>query len=250
MDQTNRFEQSAENIPLEKEFNFPLEKMAFEEAMGKRRYAEALDSLLLILGNLGEDKTKNALDNPSDPNHTYITSAGYLVLRYFKHFAKDGLLKSLRAIDTIYRMYNYDLALVPEARQPDMEINKALKLAYEEEVMVKNHIKAYEWGKIGGFLNKEKYLELVSLALNNRNNLFDAHQYALEGKLYDTENQEIKSWLEELSSIDEELARIKEEVLKKWGGAGTLDIKKYKPEKDKLWERRKGVLELLLASIE
>jgi len=217
----------------------------FRDAMKKRQYDNALS---LAISLLEEDKKAiqekgcNVLEvNPNDLNQNHLEMARKLALKYFER------KKSLKAIWKLYELFYCQVNIVPEAQETNSELHKALKSEYEQALLNRVNNSAYELGKIGGFLNKEEYKRLFDVAVD-KNDVGAAHDYAMEGGLYNTSDSQIKSWLEELELTRKKLLSIKKKKDEEKLGLGEF-MNKYGEEFKSLEKRRKDIKELLAASL-
>lgn len=209
----------------------------FRDAMKKRQYDNALNLIMSIL-----EEDKKATPSFDDLNQNHLEMARKLALKYFER------KKSLKAIWKLYELFYCKINIVPEAQEKNSELRKALKSEYEQVLLNRVNNSAYELGKIGGFLNKEEYKRLFDIAVD-KNDVGVAHDYAMEGELYNTSDSQIKSWLDELELNKEELVKLKNK--KDEEKLGLMEFRdKYGEEFKSLNKYRKDIKELLAASVE
>jgi len=221
-------------------------EVEFRDAMKKRQYDNALDLMMSIL----EEDKKAIIENggdifhvkQNDLNQNHLEMARKLALKYFEH------KKSLKAIWKLYELFYCSINIVPEAQEKDSELCKVLKLEYEQALARRINNSAYELGKIGGLLNKDEYKKLFDIAVD-KNDVGAAHDYAMEGGLYNTTDSQIKSWLDELELMKEKLVRFKTRREEEHLGLKEF-MDKYGEEFKSLDKHRKDIKELLVASVE
>ena len=209
----------------------------FRDAMKKRQYDNALKLMTSIL-----EEDKKATPSFDDLNQNHLEMAKKLALKYFER------KKSLKAIWKLYELFYCRVNIVPEAQEKNSELHKALKSEYEQALLNRVNNSAYELGKIGGFLNKEEYKRLFDLAVD-KNDVGVAHDYAVEGELYNTSDSQIKSWLDELELTKEKLVRLRTKRSEENLGLREF-MDKYGEEFKSLDKHRKDIKELLVASVE
>lgn len=218
----------------------------FRDAMGKRQYDNALKLMMSILEEdkkAVQEKSGNSLEiNPGDLKQNHLEMARRLALKYFEH------RKSLKAIWRLSELFYCRINIVPEAQEEHSELHKTLKSEYEQALARRINNFAYELGKIGGFLNKEEYKRLFDVAAD-RNDMGAAHDYAIEGELYNTSDFQVKSWLDELKLTKENLAKLRTKRNEEYLGLKEF-MDKYGEEFKSLDKHRKDIKELLVASVE
>lgn len=182
-----------------------------------------------------------------DPKH--LEMARELALKWFETDKRNPLF----ALEGLSEASGFAVDILPEARAQESSVHKALEKKYQEEIGSDNYTLIYKIGKIAGLLNKDNYRKLFSIVIerhvNDKYRLETAHQYALEGKLYNPGDQETATLLDELKSLEKEYIEIRDK-------RNNLNIpllefrEQYGTRLKEINKRRTDILELLAASVE